>query len=54
VIFMGFADYGLMWSFNAMGLNSVISKTFAAGLGFILNFALRRQVVFPEKKIAPR
>ena len=51
VIFMGFADYGLMWSFNAMGLNSVISKTFAAGLGFILNFALRRQIVFPERKV---
>jgi dolichol-phosphate mannosyltransferase len=50
VIFMGFADYGLMWSFTAMGLNSVISKTFAAGLGFIFNFALRRQVVFPERK----
>jgi len=54
VIFMGFADYGLMWSFTAMGLNPIISKTFAAGLGFILNFALRRQVVFPEKKIAAR
>ena len=50
VIFMGFADYGLMWSFTTMGLNSIISKTFAAGLGFILNFILRRQVVFPEGK----
>jgi glycosyltransferase involved in cell wall biosynthesis len=54
VIFMGFVDYGLMWSFTAMGIGPVISKTFAAGLGFILNFALRRQVVFPEKKIIPR
>jgi len=54
VIFMGFADYGLMWSFTAMGLGSVLSKTFAAGLGFILNFALRRQVVFPEKRVIPR
>jgi len=54
VIFMGFVDYGLMWSFTAMGLNSVISKTFAAGLGFIFNFILRRQVVFPEKKNVTR
>jgi len=54
VIFMGFVDYGLMWSFTSMGLGSFVSKTFAAGLGFIFNFALRRQVVFPEKKINRR
>jgi glycosyltransferase involved in cell wall biosynthesis len=53
VIFMGFVDYGLMLGFTATGLNPIISKTLAAGLGFILNFALRRQVVFPERKVDP-
>jgi len=48
VVIMGFVDYGLMWSFYAMGIPAVISKTLAAGLGFILNFALRRNVVFRE------
>jgi glycosyltransferase involved in cell wall biosynthesis len=51
VIIMGFADYGLMWTFSSMGLQPVISKTLAAGLGFILNFALRRNIVFREKHI---
>jgi glycosyltransferase involved in cell wall biosynthesis len=50
VIIMGFVDYGLMWGINAMAVPDVISKTLAAGLGFILNFALRRNVVFLEKK----
>jgi len=51
VIFMGFVDYGLMWSFTAIGLNTIFSKTLAAGLGFILNFALRRNIVFAEPRI---
>jgi glycosyltransferase involved in cell wall biosynthesis len=50
-IIMGFVDYGLMWGINAMGVPVIISKTLASGLGFILNFALRRNVVFPEKKL---
>ncbi|MCL2283274.1 MAG: bifunctional glycosyltransferase family 2/GtrA family protein [Fibromonadales bacterium] len=50
VIIMGFVDYGLMWSFSALGIFPVISKTLAAGLGFILNFVLRRNIVFPEKR----
>ena len=50
VIIMGFVDYGLMWGISAIGTPVIISKTLAAGLGFILNFALRRNVVFPEKK----
>jgi glycosyltransferase involved in cell wall biosynthesis len=51
VIVMGFVDYGLMWSLTAIGIGSIISKTLAAGLGFIFNFVLRRYIVFPEKKI---
>jgi putative flippase GtrA len=49
VIIMGFADYGLMWTFSSMGLLPVLSKTLAAGLGFILNFVFRRNIVFREK-----
>jgi putative flippase GtrA len=51
VIAMGFIDYGLMWAFTTMGINSIVSKTLAAGLGFLLNFILRRQIVFPEKPL---
>ncbi|MDR2999865.1 MAG: bifunctional glycosyltransferase family 2/GtrA family protein [Fibromonadaceae bacterium] len=50
VLAMGIADYWLMWSFHAVGVPVVISKTLAAGLGFILNFTLRRNIVFPEKR----
>jgi len=50
VIVMGFADYWLMLAFYAMGVPAVISKTLAASLGFILNFVLRRNIVFPEKR----
>jgi len=49
VVFMGFVDYWLMLGFYALGVPAVISKTLAASLGFILNFALRRNIVFPEK-----
>jgi putative flippase GtrA len=50
VTVMGFVDYGIMWGFTAIGTPAVASKTLAAGLGFILNFALRRNIVFLEKK----
>jgi glycosyltransferase involved in cell wall biosynthesis len=50
VTVMGLVDYGIMWGFIAMGTPAVISKTLAAGLGFILNFVLRRNIVFAEKK----
>jgi len=38
-----------MWTFSSMGLLPVLSKTLAAGLGFILNFVFRRNIVFKEK-----
>jgi len=53
VIFMGFVDYGLMWTFTATGINPIISKTLSAGLGFVLNFVLRRNLVFAERKGNP-
>ena len=35
------------------GFSPVISKLLATGLGFILNFAGRKYIVFPEKKSGP-
>jgi glycosyltransferase involved in cell wall biosynthesis len=49
VIAMGFVDYWLMLTLTATGINPIISKTLAAGLGFVLNFALRRNLVFAER-----
>ncbi len=49
VIAMGFVDYGFMQVFTIAGVNPIISKTISAGLGFILNFALRRNLVFAER-----
>jgi putative flippase GtrA len=50
VLAMGLVDYALMDAIHAAGIGSVISKTLAAGVGFVLNFALRRWIVFPEKR----
>lgn len=43
-------DYSVTAGFIIIGLGPVWSKTWAAALGFFLNFVLRKYIVFPEKK----
>lgn len=49
---MGTFDTAITVSLVGIGLSPVVSKSLAAGFGFIGNFLLRRYLVFPEKSIA--
>jgi glycosyltransferase involved in cell wall biosynthesis len=49
VAFMGCIDYGVTRGFLFLAENPLWAKFWASILGFIGNFLLRRQLVFPEK-----
>jgi len=52
VALMGAFDAGVTIGLATAGLSPLLSKTFAAVLGFVGNFLLRRFLVFPEKSVA--
>ena len=54
LLLMGGLDYGLTYSFYWMGLTAFWSKCWAVVIGLIGNFALRKYIVFPQRRISPK
>jgi len=52
ITIMGTLDLAITIVLASAGISPVISKSFAALIGFVGNFLLRRYLVFPEKSIA--
>ncbi|MCL1948036.1 MAG: glycosyl transferase, partial [Chitinivibrionia bacterium] len=50
VTVMGALDYGLTQGFIALSCGTFLSKYIASLFGFAGNFALRRWLVFPERR----
>jgi putative flippase GtrA len=50
VAIMGIADYGMTLGFIYLSVNPFASKFIASIFGFVGNFALRKWLVFPEKR----
>lgn len=51
VAVMGGVDYLMTVGLLAVGMPPLWAKGIAAGAGFVFNFLLRRQLVFPEKRL---